>query len=166
MQIGLLSDTHSYIDDRIIHHLSDCDYIIHAGDIGDLKVTDELKKVTKLIAVYGNIDNHLIRSEFPEIINFELGGMRFLLTHIGGYPTRYAKGIREKIMHFKPNIFICGHSHLLKVVKDNALNVLHINPGAAGFHGIHKVRTLIKFEINFGKIEKLKVVELGTKKLE
>ena len=163
MRIGLLSDTHSHMDERIVHHLKNCDEIWHAGDIGDLKVTDELSKIAPLRVVYGNIDDHLIRSEFPLVSDFEVDGVRVVMTHIGGKPGRYASGVQSLIRQTKPQVFICGHSHICKVVMDPVNTCLYMNPGAAGIHGFHKVRTLLRFEINAGKIQNLEVVELGTR---
>lgn len=161
MKILLLSDTHSYIDDRILNYASQADEVWHAGDIGDLKVTDELSKVSQLRAVYGNIDNAEIRKEFPLNNRFTVEGLDVLMTHIGGYPGKYSPAIREEIYAHPPKLFICGHSHILKVMPDKKLNLLHMNPGACGVHGFHQVRTMIRFEINAGKIENPEIIELG-----
>lgn len=161
MKILLLSDTHSYIDDRILEYASQADEVWHAGDIGDLKVTDELAKVSTLRAVFGNIDNAEIRKEFPLNNRFTVEGLHVLMTHIGGYPGKYSPAIREEIYANPPKLFICGHSHILKVMPDKKLNLLHMNPGACGVHGFHQVRTMIRFEINAGKIDNPEVIELG-----
>lgn len=161
MKILLLSDTHSYIDDRIISYAQQADEIWHAGDIGDLKVTDTLKKIKPLRAVYGNIDDKEARLEFPLNNRFICEGMDVWITHIGGYPDKYNIEIREEIKQNPPQIFICGHSHILKVQFDKKLNCLHLNPGAAGIHGFHQMRTMLRFEINGGKISNLEVIELG-----
>ncbi len=161
MKILLLSDTHSYIDDAILKHVSLVDEVWHAGDIGDSKVTDTLQHYAKLRAVYGNIDNHLIRQEFPEFLHFNVEGVNVLITHIGGYPGKYAPKVREQLMLHRPKLFICGHSHILKVMNDKHYHLLHMNPGACGIHGFHQQRTMLKFEINNGKIENLFVVDLG-----
>lgn len=161
MKILLLSDTHSYIDDRIINYAQQADEIWHAGDIGDLKVTDTLKKIKPLRAVYGNIDDKEARLEFPLHNRFICEGMDVWITHIGGYPDKYNIEIREEIKRNPPQIFICGHSHILKVQFDKKLNCLHLNPGACGTHGFHQVRTMLRFEINQGKISNLEVIELG-----
>lgn len=161
MKILLLSDTHSYIDDRIISYAQQADEIWHAGDIGDLKVTDTLKKIKPLRAVYGNIDDKEARLEFPLNNRFVCEGMDVWITHIGGYPDKYNIEIREEIKQNPPQIFICGHSHILKVQFDKKLNCLHLNPGAAGTHGFHQMRTMLRFEINAGKISNLEVIELG-----
>lgn len=165
MKILLLSDTHSYIDDAILKHVSLVDEVWHAGDIGDSKVTDTLQRYAKLRAVYGNIDNHLVRQEFPEFLHFNVEGINVLITHIGGYPGKYAPKVREQLMLHRPKLFICGHSHILKVMNDKHYQLLHMNPGASGIHGFHQQRTMLKFEINNGKIENLFVVDLGKRLL-
>ena len=159
-KIILLSDTHSALDERFLPHLEDANEIWHAGDIGDIKVLENLEKTTKVRAVYGNIDNHIIRSATKEFINFKCEEVNVLITHIGGYPGKYSKGIKEKIQKLRPKLFICGHSHILKVIFDKRLNLLHMNPGAAGNYGIHKVKTILKFKIDKENITDLKVIEL------
>ena len=158
-KILLISDTHGYIDDRIIQYAKQSDETWHAGDIGELKVTDELKKVTTLRAVHGNIDNNKIRAEYPENLRFQIEEMKIWITHIGGYPNKYNQRIRQEIYTNPPDIFICGHSHILKVINDKKLDCLHINPGAIGKHGFHQVRTMIRFEIMKSKIQNLEVIE-------
>lgn len=158
-KILLISDTHGYIDDRIIQYAKESDETWHAGDIGELKVVDEIKKVTTLRAVHGNIDNSKIRAEYAENLRFKIEDMKIWITHIGGYPNKYNLRIRQEINSNPPDIFICGHSHILKVVNDNKLNLLHINPGAIGKHGFHQVRTMIRFEIMKSKIQNLEVIE-------
>ena len=160
-KILLLSDTHSYIDDRIVHYAEQADEVWHAGDIGDLKVTDTLKKIKPLQAVYGNIDDVKARTEFPLNNVFNCEGMKIWITHIGGYPGKYSTRIKEGFLEFKPDIFICGHSHILKVQFDKQYNCLTMNPGAAGTHGFHQMRTMLRFEIDQGKIQNLEVIELG-----
>jgi len=159
-KIILLSDTHSALDERFLPHLEDANEIWHAGDIGDIEVLENLEKKTKVRAVYGNIDNHIIRSATKEFINFKCEEVNVLITHIGGYPGKYTKGIKEKIQKLRPKLFICGHSHILKVIFDKRFNLLHMNPGAAGNYGIHKVKTILKFKINKENITDLKVIEL------
>ena len=159
-QIVLLSDTHSALDERFLPHLEDANEIWHAGDIGDIGVLENLEKTTKVRAVYGNIDNHIIRSATKEFINFKCEEVNVLITHIGGYPGKYTKGIKEKIQKVRPKLFICGHSHILKVIFDKKLNLLHMNPGAAGNYGVHKVKTILKFKIDKENITDLKVIEL------
>ncbi|MBS7321042.1 MAG: metallophosphoesterase family protein [Myroides sp.] len=160
-KILLLSDTHSYIDDRILHYAEQADEVWHAGDIGDLKVTDTLKKVKLLRAVYGNIDDAEARKEFPLNAVFECEGMKVWITHIGGYPGKYPTRIKEGFMLYKPDVFICGHSHILKVQYDKQYQCLTMNPGAAGTHGFHQMRTMLRFEIANGKMQNLEVIELG-----
>jgi len=162
-KILLLSDTHSYIDDRILEYAKNADEIWHAGDFGNLEVIDELKKVGKLRGVFGNIDDAKIRAEFPEIAIFECEKVKVFMIHIGGYPHKYAPKVKEKLKEEKPQIFISGHSHILKVMYDKELEILHLNPGAAGKHGWHKMRTMLRFEVNGEKIENLEVIELGLK---
>ena len=159
-QIVLLSDTHSALDERFLPHLEDANEIWHAGDIGDIGVLENLEKITKVRAVYGNIDNHIIRSATKEFINFKCEEVNVLITHIGGYPGKYSKGIKEKIQKLRPKLFICGHSHILKVIFDKRFKLLHMNPGAAGNYGIHKVKTILKFKIDKENITDLKVIEL------
>ena len=163
MKILLLSDTHSYMDERILHYASEADEVWHAGDIGDLKVSDALEKVSKLRAVFGNIDNAQIRATFPLNNRFTIEGVDVWMTHIGGYPPKYNINTRDEIKAHPPKLFICGHSHILKVVPDKRYQLLHMNPGACGTHGFHKIRTMLRFEINTGKIENLEVIELGKK---
>lgn len=159
-KILLLSDTHSYIDDKILAHAEKADEVWHAGDIGDLAVTDAIKKVKTLRAVYGNIDNHEIRQEFPLNNRFMCEGVDVWITHIGGYPGRYSPAIREEIQANPPKLFICGHSHILKVMPDRKLDLLHMNPGAIGKHGFHQVRTMLRFTIDGAKIDNLEVIEM------
>jgi putative phosphoesterase len=159
-KIVLLSDTHSDLDERFLQHLKDANEIWHAGDIGDIEVLGNLEKITKVRAVYGNIDNHFIRSATKPFINFKCEEVNVLITHIGGYPGKYTKGIKEKIQKLRPKLFICGHSHILKVIFDKRFNLLHMNPGAAGNYGIHKVKTILKFKIDKENITDLKVIEL------
>ena len=159
MKILLLSDTHSHIDDFILKHVSWADEVWHAGDIGDLKVTDTIAAMKPLRAVFGNIDDAKARLQFPLHNRFDCEGMDVWITHIGGYPGRYNPKIREELYANAPQIFICGHSHILKVVNDKKLNCLHMNPGAVGMHGFHNKRTMLRFEIVSGKISNLEVVE-------
>ncbi|OIQ22476.1 MAG: YfcE family phosphodiesterase [Flavobacterium sp. MedPE-SWcel] len=160
-KILLLSDTHSHIDDAILKYVRLADEVWHAGDIGDLSVTDTLKKEKPLHAVYGNIDNGEARLEFPLHNRFMCEGVDVWITHIGGYPGKYSPAIREGLIANPPKLFICGHSHILKVQFDKKLGLLHMNPGAAGVHGFHQVRTMLRFEINGDKIENLEAIEIG-----
>ena len=162
-KILLLSDTHSHIDDVILKYVNQADEVGHAGDIGDLKVTDTLKKLKPLRAVFGNIDDDKARMEFPLNNRFECEGITVLITHIGGYPGKYNQAIKAEIESNPPKLFICGHSHILKVQFDKKNNLLHMNPGAAGIHGFHQVRTMLRFEIDGDKIQKLEIIELGNR---
>ncbi len=158
-KILLLSDTHGYIDNAILKHVKFADEVWHAGDIGDLKVTDAIKKLKPLRGVYGNIDNAEARTEFPENNRFMCEAVDVWITHIGGYPNKYNIRIRDEIVLNPPDLFICGHSHILKVMPDKKLNLLHMNPGAVGTHGFHKARTMLRFTIDGKKIENLEVIE-------
>ncbi|WP_435578789.1 metallophosphoesterase family protein [Gilvibacter sp.] len=159
-KILLLSDTHSYIDDRILEYASQADEVWHAGDIGSLGVTDTLATAKPVRAVYGNIDDSKARQEYPENLRFMCEGVDVWITHIGGYPGRYDRRVREEIYRNPPKLFICGHSHILKVMPDKKLGLLHMNPGAAGKHGFHKVRTMLRFEIDGERIQNLEVIEM------
>ncbi|WP_339836966.1 metallophosphoesterase family protein [uncultured Flavobacterium sp.] len=163
IKILLLSDTHSYIDDTILKYVNQADEVWHAGDIGNLAVTDTIKKLKPLRAVYGNIDDDKARMEFPLNNRFMCEGVDVLITHIGGYPGKYNQAIREELYKNPPKLFICGHSHILKVMFDKKLNLLHMNPGAAGVSGFHQVRTMLRFVIDEDKIKDLEVVEIGKK---
>lgn len=158
-KILLLSDTHSYIDAKVISYVKQADEVWHAGDIGDLKVTDTLKALKPLRAVYGNIDDAKARTEFPLNNRFFCEEVEVLITHIGGYPGRYSPAIREEIYSNPPRIFISGHSHILKVMNDKKRGILHMNPGAIGTHGFHQVRTMLRFEIDGKNIQNLEVIE-------
>ena len=162
-KILLLSDTHGYLDNSIIKHINEADEVWHAGDIGTIALTDTITKIKPLRAVYGNIDGHILRAAFPLELFFVCEGLKVAMIHIGGYPTRYSKGIRDKLLLKKPDLFICGHSHILKIIRDQQLGILHMNPGAAGVHGFHQMRTMIRFTIEKGKIENVEVIELGLK---
>ena len=160
-KILLLSDTHSYIDDRIMDWCSKSDEIWHAGDIGHTDVSDAIQAIKPLRAVYGNIDGHELRNEFPLHQKFTLEGVSVWITHIGGYPNRYSKEVRQSITENPPQLFISGHSHILKVMNDKRLGLLHMNPGAVGIHGFHQKRTMLKFILDHGKIKDLEVIDLG-----
>lgn len=161
-RIGVISDTHSYIDPKILGHLENCDEIWHAGDIGSIEVLEKLESIAPVKAVYGNIDGQSIRLAAPEIQQFQIAGKKVLMMHIAGYPNRYNSRAVELIKSTKPDIFVCGHSHILKIIYDRKYNHLHINPGAAGKHGFQKVRTLVRFNIDKGKIGGMEVVEMGS----
>lgn len=159
-QIGIISDTHSYIDDKIIDFFSNCDIIFHAGDIGSTEVFDRISQTNKLISVYGNIDDYSIREFTKEIEKIKIENVNVLMTHIGGYPGRYTPKFRKQIELSKPNLVITGHSHILKVIFDKKHNHLHINPGAYGKSGFHKVRTCIRLVIDGSKIKDLEILEI------
>ncbi len=160
-KIGLLSDTHSFLDQRIYEHFAACDEIWHAGDIGSTAVADALAAFKPLRAVYGNIDGAELRQMFPAINRFRCEEVEVLLTHIGGYPGKYAPEIRTQLINNPPQLFIAGHSHILKVQFDKKLNFLHINPGAAGKYGFQAVQTLVRFDIDGKNIQNLEVIELS-----
>jgi putative phosphoesterase len=160
-RIGLLSDTHGYWDERYATHFAACDEIWHAGDIGATEVADRLAALKPLRAVCGNIDGGSLRLQYPLIAHFTIDKLRVMMTHIGGYPGRYEPSIRKELYDTRPGLFIAGHSHILKVVYDDHLHCLHMNPGAAGRSGFHQVRTLLHFAIEGEKIKDLEVIELG-----
>jgi putative phosphoesterase len=161
-KIGLISDTHGFLDQKVFEYFKDCDEIWHAGDFGTLQLSDQLAAFKPLRGVYGNIDGQDIRSVHPLHNRFEVEGVNVWMTHIGGYPGRYNPKIIKELKENTPDIFICGHSHILKVVSDKSLNnMLCINPGAAGIHGFHKVKTIIRFDITAGKIGNMQAIELG-----
>lgn len=162
-RIGVLSDTHGFFDPRFASCFSSCDEIWHAGDVGDYEVLVKLNRIAPVVAVYGNIDGNDIRSRFPGHQRQLREGLDIWMTHIGGYPGNYDSRVRPDIFSNPPGLFISGHSHILKVMPDNKNGFLHINPGAAGRSGLHKVRTLVRFEINEGRIANLDVIELGSR---
>ena len=159
-KIGLISDSHSYIDAKTLSYLTDVDEIWHAGDIG---LRDVMKALPDkpIKAVFGNIDDADAQQDYPEWLEFDSDGVKVLMTHIGGKPPRYAKGVKERIKSSGAQLFICGHSHICKVEFDRALNCLYMNPGAIGQQGFHIMRTMLLFELESGKIQNLRVVELG-----
>ena len=161
-KIGLLSDTHGFLDDAVFKYFDECDEIWHAGDFG-AGVAAPLADFKPLRGVYGNIDGKEIRSAYPEHLRFKCEDVSIWMTHIGGYPNHYAQQIKEEIYTKPPQLFICGHSHILKVIFDDKIKCLHINPGAAGKSGWHKVRTLIRFCISEEKIHTLEAIELGNR---
>ena len=160
-RIGLMSDTHSFLDPKIYTYFADVDEIWHAGDVGSLEVIDELRKFKPLKGVYGNIDDYSIRKEFPEFERFKCEDVEVLITHIGGRPGKYSKPALEEIIKKSPKLFICGHSHILLVKMDPKFNMLCMNPGACGVKGFHNVKTLLRFSISGDRIHDLEVVEIG-----
>ncbi|MTI33172.1 metallophosphoesterase family protein [Xanthovirga aplysinae] len=162
MKIGLLSDTHGYLDERIFYYLEDCDEIWHAGDVGSLEVLEKLEQFKPTKGVFGNIDGQNIRIRWPENQRFSCQGLDIWITHIGGRPPKYNPKILAQLKQNPPNVFVCGHSHILQVSKDpNFHQMLFLNPGAAGKQGFHRVRTILRFEINSGDISNLQAIELG-----
>lgn len=161
-KIGLLSDTHGFLDPKIFDYFKEVDEIWHAGDIGAMEVIDELRKFKPLRAVYGNIDDYDIRREVPEFNRFKVEDVEVLITHIAGKPGKYSKPLYDELQqNGAPKLFVCGHSHILLVQMDRFSNMLWMNPGACGFKGFHKVKTILRFEINGDKIEKLEAIEIG-----
>lgn len=161
-KIALISDTHSHLGADVIEHLKLHDEIWHAGDVGSMAVIDKLNELGKPIrGVFGNIDDREVRAVFPENQIFDLEGVKVFMTHIGGYPGRYTSRVKRELLMDVYQLYICGHSHVLKVMYDEKIQVLHMNPGACGNHGFHIFRTLLSFELNLGKIENLKLIELG-----
>ncbi|TWR31200.1 metallophosphoesterase family protein [Mucilaginibacter pallidiroseus] len=163
-RIGLISDTHGFLDDAVFKHFDKCNEIWHAGDFGNIEMADQLAAFKPLKGVYGNIDGKDIRVVYPENLRFNCEAVDVWMTHIGGYPDRYSPLVKPEIYNNPPKLFITGHSHILKVIFDKKISCLHINPGAAGKQGWHKVRTLVRFAINEDKIQDLEVIELGAKK--
>lgn len=162
-RILLLSDTHSYMDERILDYAKDVDEIWHCGDFGNMNVIEELEKLKPLRGVYGNIDEAKIRTIFPEVLFFRCEEVDVLMIHIGGYPQKYSALAKKEIAEKKPQLFISGHSHILKAMFDKQNNLLHLNPGASGIYGWHKVRTMMRFTIDKTEIKDLEVIELGMK---
>lgn len=163
-KILILSDTHSYLDPRLIKHIKSVDLVLHAGDIGNISVMDEIIGHKPVIGVQGNIDDHIVKSEYPKDQIFTLNNKKIIITHIAGYPNRYKPYALNLIQREKPDLFICGHSHVLKVIYDQKLQHLHINPGACGKHGFHKIQTAIKLKISeSGQFKDLQIIELERK---
>lgn len=162
MKIGLLSDTHGTLDPKIFDHFRQCDEVWHAGDIGSAEVADALEQFKPLRAVFGNVDDKPLQHRFPEDLFFDCGGLSVWITHIGGTPPRYNPRIREILADRVPDIFVCGHSHILRVSKDSTYaGMLYLNPGAAGNHGFHHIKTIIRFDINDKEVSNMEVIELG-----
>ncbi|WP_069661306.1 metallophosphoesterase family protein [Arcticibacter eurypsychrophilus] len=162
-RIGLLSDTHGYLDDAVFKHFDECDEIWHAGDFGNIELADQLAAFKPLRGVYGNIDGKDVRISYPEDLRFKCEEVDVWMTHIGGYPGKYDNRIRTELYNKPPKLFISGHSHILKVIFDKKIGTLHLNPGAAGKQGWHKVRSLLRFSISEEKIHTLEIIELGNR---
>jgi len=162
MKIGLLSDTHSTLDERVFEYFKECDEIWHGGDIGEPEVIDRLEAFKPVRAVFGNIDDKMLQHRYPEDLRFECEGFDIWMTHIGGAPPNYNPRVKKKLKEKAPDIFICGHSHILRVKRDPAFNnMLYLNPGAAGNHGFHHIKTLLRFTLNNKEILNMEVIELG-----
>lgn len=168
MKIGLISDTHFYLDPAVSDYFKDCDEIWHAGDFGSIELADELRKIAPLRGVYGNIDGQDIRQEFPLKLRFTLEGVDFFMTHIGGTLGRYAIPCKDELLANPPDVFICGHSHVLKIARDEATpnRMLYLNPGAAGRHGFQEFRTIVRFQVSQGKLRNMEVITLGPRSVD
>lgn len=168
MTVGLISDTHGFLDEALLGHLKDCDEIWHAGDLGSgesgpFGLLERLRSFKPVKAVYGNIDGAEIRAELPADLAWECEGLRIYMRHIGGYPGNYDRRAKEGLLREKPDLFVCGHSHILRVMRDSDLNLLHMNPGACGHNGWHKLRTALRFTVEKGKVADVVAIELGTR---
>lgn len=161
--ILLISDTHSHLDETLIKHINAADEVWHAGDIGNCELTDRIKKLKPLRAVFGNIDDANARKEFPKNLIFTCEDVKVFITHICGQPTNYLKEVKEILLAEKPKLFICGHSHILKVMYQKQYDVLHMNPGACGVHGFHQIKTVLRFVIDKDQIKDLAIIELGNR---
>ena len=160
-RIGLVSDTHHYLDEAIFEHFKNCDEVWHVGDFGSEDIAKRIKEKKKIRGVYGNIDGQDIRTEFPELLIFMCEDVKVMIKHIGGYPPKYNPETKKEILIHRPQLFISGHSHILKIMYDDKLNCLHMNPGAAGKQGLHKIRTIIRFVIDGTEMKDAEVIELG-----
>lgn len=160
-KILLISDTHSYVDPKLAKYIETVDEVWHAGDIGTISVCEEIEKLKPVRAVYGNIDGQDVRRSYPENNIFLCEKVKVFITHIGGYPNRYNLEAKKIIELERPNLFICGHSHILKIMYDNKYNLLHLNPGACGVHGFHQVKTILRFAVEGAEIKNMEIIELG-----
>lgn len=163
MRIGLLADTHGFLDPAIFQYFAECDEIWHAGDFGPVQILDQLKEFKPTRGVWGNIDGGEIRASVPREMDWDCAGVKIFMTHITGYPGAWDKRIGSRLADLKPDVVIGGHSHILKVIRDQDLGLIHLNPGAAGNHGWHSVRTVLRFQVNEGKLGNLEAIELGTR---
>lgn len=162
-RIGLISDTHGFLDEAVFNHFENCDEIWHAGDFGNLIIANQLTSFKTFKGVYGNIDDAVLRKEYPEQLVFICEEVKVMIRHIGGYPPKYNPETKKELAIHKPQLFISGHSHILKIMFDDQINCLHMNPGAAGKHGWHKIRTLIRFVIDGKEMKDCEVIELGSR---
>lgn len=165
-RIGLISDNHGYFGPEVMKYLDEVDEVWHAGDIGSFSSIEPIINAKPFKGVYGNIDGGDIRSEYPLNLSFECEGVKVFMTHIGGYPGRYYKRVKKILIESKPNLYICGHSHICKVLYDKDLSLLHMNPGAYGVYGWHKVRTMLRFTCDNGQIKDAEVIELGSRSMK
>jgi uncharacterized protein len=163
MRIGLLSDTHGFLDETLFHHFGQCDQVWHAGDFGPSEILDRLKQFKPVRGVYGNVDGPQVRAELPRDLRWECEGLTIYMTHIGGYPGNYDARVKQELRRIRPGLFICGHSHILKVMRDPALALLHMNPGACGHNGWHLVRTVLRFTVAAGVVSEVEAIELGVR---
>jgi putative phosphoesterase len=161
VRIGLLSDTHGFLDDAMLQYFAECDEIWHAGDFGTPEVLDRIRQFKATRGVFGNVDGAELRADLPRDLFWDCEGLKVYMTHIGGYPGNYDPRVRRELQRLRPGLFICGHSHILKVVRDPALGLLHMNPGACGHHGWHLVRTMLRFSVEAGKMSGVEAVQLG-----
>lgn len=161
MRIGLMSDTHGFIDDAIYQYFDQCDEVWHGGDFGPVAVLDRLKLFKPVRGVWGNVDGAEVRAELERDLEWDCAGVKVFITHIGGYPGNYERRIKARLQRMRPGLFLCGHSHILKVMRDPAIGLIHMNPGACGHHGWHTIRTLLRFSIEDGKIHEVEAIELG-----
>ena len=165
MRIGLISDTHGFLDEAVFKYFAQCDEVWHAGDFGPVALLDRLKAWKPFRGVFGNIDGAEVRGTVPRDLEWECEGLRVYMTHIGGYPGAYDRRAKAELAARRPGLFICGHSHILKVMRDPALGLVHVNPGAAGHQGWHKIRTLLRFTVAEGKLSQMEAIELGPRGL-
>jgi uncharacterized protein len=161
MRIGLLSDTHGFLDDAVFTYFSECDELWHAGDLGSIEIFDRLMRFKPTRGVYGNVDGAQVRAAVPKDLTWNCDGLQVYMTHIGGYPGNYEARVKKELQRLRPGLFICGHSHILKIMRDPALELLHMNPGACGHHGWHLTRTMLRFTVETGKISAVEAIDLG-----
>jgi uncharacterized protein len=161
MRIGLMSDTHGFLDEEVFTYFAECEEIWHAGDFGSVELFDRLAAFKPVRGVYGNVDGIEVRKVATAALDWMCEGIRVYMTHIGGYPGHYERGIKQELQTRKPGLFLCGHSHILKIMRDSALGLVHMNPGACGHNGWHQMRTLLRFSIDGERIHGVEAIELG-----